>query len=182
MDLNATVELAFPRERVFETYRDRLTELVPYLPAIKAIETRSRRDEGALSTLHNVWQGGMDLPSVARAFIPSQATTWDDHAVWDQERYTCRWKTIPHALKEAVRAEGTNLFTVVSPVVTRVTITGVVEIDIARVPGVPRLLAGTAKRTVEEVIVKNVQGNLLAFGRGVERYLQAAAGATVSGR
>jgi hypothetical protein len=177
MDLNATVELPFPRDLVFETYRDRLTELVPFLPAIKALETRSRKDEGAVSTLLNVWQGGMDIPAVARAFVPSQATTWDDHAVWDRERFTCRWKTVPHAMKEAVKAEGTNYFTELSAQRTRVAITGVVEIDIARVPGVPRLLAGTAKRTVEEVIVKNVQGNLVAFGRGVERYLLAKANA-----
>jgi hypothetical protein len=177
MELNATVELAFPREKVFETYRDRLTELVPFLPAIRAIETRSRQDDGAVSVLHNVWQGGMDIPAVARAFIPVAATTWDDHATWDQVGYLCRWRTVPHALKEAVRAEGTNHFTELSAGRTRVAITGVVEIDIARVPGVPRLLAGTARKTVEEVIVKNVQGNLLAFGRGVERYLREAVSA-----
>ena len=52
------VVLTHPLEVVFQAFRDRLTELVPYLPAIESIETVEREDLGpGRVRLANVWQG-----------------------------------------------------------------------------------------------------------------------------
>jgi hypothetical protein len=45
MKLEADAKIAFPRELVYSTYRDRLHELVPFLPDVKGITVTTRTDE-----------------------------------------------------------------------------------------------------------------------------------------
>jgi len=37
MKLDVSVEIPFPREQVYATYRDKLPDLVPYLPNVRGI-------------------------------------------------------------------------------------------------------------------------------------------------
>jgi hypothetical protein len=46
MKLEADARIAFPREVVYSTYRDRLPALVPYLPNIKGITVQKRGGSG----------------------------------------------------------------------------------------------------------------------------------------
>ncbi len=79
MKLEADARISFPRELVYSTYRDRLPELVPYLPNITGITVKSREDEGQVSKLLNVWDAQAEIPKVAQAIIKPEMASWLDH-------------------------------------------------------------------------------------------------------
>jgi hypothetical protein len=172
MKLHAESVLPFPREVVYRTYRDRLVELVPFLPNIRGIEVRSRADEGSVSRLVNVWHGGGDIPSVARAFLSERMLSWTDHATWDEAAWTCAWRMESHSFREAVHAAGKNAF-LVDGDGCRLVIDGDLTIDGKKLP-VPRFLAGTVAPAVEKFLVGMIRPNLTEVARGVERFLAAS--------
>ncbi len=172
MKLDVSVEIPYPREKVYAVYRDKLIDLVPYLPNVRGISITSRAEENATTLkLVNRWLGGGDVPTVVRKFLPANALEWDDFATWHSEAYTTDWKTVVPAFKEAVRAEGTNRFEDLAGTRTRVIIAGNLDVDAAKIRGVPRLLAGTIGPAVEKFLVGSIRPNLVAVSKGVERYL-----------
>jgi hypothetical protein len=174
MDLAADATLAFPRPLVFATYRDHLLDVVEFLPNIRAIEIKSRKEQGPIVELLNVWHGGGEIPAAARAFISEAMLSWDDHARWDESDFTCHWKIVTHSFTEAVRCEGTNRY-LERDGQTTLQIRGSLTIDPSKVRGVPRLLAGSVGRTVEEVLGKKIQPNLADVCIGVRKFLEAKA-------
>ncbi len=174
MDLVADATLAFPRDLVFSTYRDHLLEVVDFLPNIRAIEVRSRRDDGAIVELLNVWHGGGEIPAAARAVISEAMLSWDDHARWDAGDFSCRWRIVTHSFTEAVRCEGVNRF-FERDGATTLQIRGQLTIDAAKIRGVPRLIAGSVGRTVEDFLGKKIQPNLVEVSAGVRQYLETKA-------
>ena len=94
MKVDVTIDISHPRDRVFQAYRDKLPELVSYLPNVRGIQVKERREEGGKILLVNRWQGGGDIPAVARSFISANLLEWDDYATWDPERWTCHWRTV----------------------------------------------------------------------------------------
>lgn len=175
MQIVADARIPFPRALVFATYRDKLAELVPYLPNVRRIEVRSRCDEGAITRLLNVWHGGGEIPAAARSFVSEAMLSWDDHALWNEADYTCAWRIETHAFSEAVRCAGRNVF-VEAGGATVLQIRGELTVDAAKISGVPRLLAGPVSRTVEDVLSKKIPPNLLQTADGVRRFLEAAGG------
>lgn len=171
MRFESVATLPYPRARVFAVYRDEMQSLVRYLPNIRSITTTERRTDNGLVLLTNEWAATAELPAVAKRFVPADATGWTDHAVWDESKWTCVWRTIPHAFREAVTSNGDHAFEALGESSTRVTVTGTVEVDPARIPGVPRLLAGTMRPVVESFVVGSVRDNLDAFAKAVGRYL-----------
>lgn len=171
MKLLAESTLAFSRELVFRTYRDRLVELVPYLPNIRRIERTSRSDEGAVSRIVNVWHGGGDIPSVARAVLSEKMLSWTDYATWDESKWTCHWKMEAHSFKEAIHAEGMNRFVEKGAGCTLV-IDGELAVDGRKLP-IPRFLAGTVAPAVEKFLVGMIRPNLTEVAKGVARFLEA---------
>jgi len=111
MKVDADAQLSFPREQVFQAYRDRLTEMVPFLDNIDSIVEESRRDEGNVSHIVNVWRSGdADLPKLARSVIKPEMLAWRDHAKWNAEQWTCEWRVEHLAFGQAVDvAEGGRL-------------------------------------------------------------------------
>lgn len=175
MRISADARIPFPRPLVFATYRDELANLVPYLPNVRAIEVKSRSDDGAVVKMLNVWHGGGEIPAAARAFVSEAMLSWDDHARWDGEAWTCEWKVVTHAFSEAVSCGGTNRF-VDEGDATIVQIRGELSIDAKKVAGVPKLLAGSVSKTVEELLAKKIAPNLVQTADGVRRFLEAAKG------
>ncbi|MBI3185001.1 MAG: hypothetical protein HYZ28_22905 [Myxococcales bacterium] len=173
MKLDVSVEIPYPREKVFTTYRDKLPELVPYLPNVRGITVSSRSEEGQLTKLLNRWKGGGELPGVVRKLLSDDMLEWDDYATWNQEQFTCEWRTVVPAFKDAVRSEGKNRFEDLGGSRTRLVIAGMLEVDAAKIRLVPRLLAGTVGPTVEKFLVGSIKPNLVAVSKGVEKYLDA---------
>lgn len=172
MEFETVSEFDFPRERVFAAYRDSVEALKKYLPNVTDVRVVERTDEGEQSKLVNEWNAGGELPAVIRPFVPSGATGWTDHASWDAARFTCAWRTVPHAFRDAVRSAGDHRFEDLGGGRTRVTVKGYVEVDPKQIPGVPKLIAGTLKGPVEQFVVSSVRENLKAFARAAESYLR----------
>lgn len=176
MRLDVSVDIPFSREQVFKAYRDDLPKLVPYLENVRAITVTSRTEEGPLVKLVNRWKGGGEIPSVVRKVVSEDLMEWDDLATWNANDFTCQWKTIVPAFKDALDAQGANTFTVVSDTSMRFTIRGDLKVDAAKVRGVPRLLAGTIGPAVESFLVGRIQPNFLTVAKGVERWLREGGG------
>ena len=171
MKLEVSVVLPFPRERVFNTYRDKLPDLSRYLPNVRSIQQLERNDAGNVAKMLNRWRGGGEVPAVARSFLSEDLLQWDDHATWDAAAWTCHWRTEVSAFKDAVRAEGLNTFEEVGPSSTRLTIRGDIEVDAMKVRGVPRLLAGGVGATIEKFLVATIRPNLVSVAEGLGKYL-----------
>ncbi len=172
MELRAETTVAGARDAVYRVNRDRLVELVEYLPNVRAIEVKSRSEKGpGRIAMVNVWHGGGELPAAVRSFLSASMLSWTDHAEWDQDSWSCAWRSESHSFREAVDSSGRNEFVDLGGR-TSIRIAGRIDVDAGRLPGVPRLLAGKVGKLVEGFLVKQVQDNLSEIGRGVERYLR----------
>jgi hypothetical protein len=163
-------EIPFPREQVFKVYRDKLPDLLPYLPNVRGINVVSRDENGPVVKLLNRWKGGGDIPSAVRKFLSEDLLEWDDHAEWNETEWTCAWKTIVPAFKDAVESSGKNRFEAVGDK-TKLTIAGDLKVDASKVKGVPRLLAGGISPVIEAFLVGAIKPNLVATAKGVEKYI-----------
>lgn len=171
MRLEASVEIPHERERVFRVYRDRLPDLVPFLPNVRAIEVLSRKESGERVELLNHWKGGGEIPSVVRPFVSEKLLEWDDYATWDRAAFTTEWRTVVPAFVDAVKATGQNRFEQLDRRRMRFIVEGNIDVDPTKIPGVPRLLGKAVKVAVETFLVAAIRPNTLAVSKGVERYL-----------
>ena len=175
MEIKTDVTLPFPRERVFATYRDRLPELLVYLPNIRKLTVEKREERaGEEVYLVNEWHGGGEIPAVARSFLRESMLSWTDHATWKKAEWLCAWSTDVHAFPGAFQSSGHNRF-VETPILvggdpraprgTRIEFRGQLACDASKVPGVPRLVARTLNGTVEKLFVGKIGENLVGVGR-----------------
>jgi hypothetical protein len=172
MDMNAESRLPFPAKVVFACYRDKLPELLKFLPNVRKLETKARTDEGPIARLTNVWHGGGEIPAAARAFVSDAMLSWTDNAVWDEGAMTCSWKIDPHAFAEAIECAGVNSFFDEGGK-TRIEMRAHVRIDAKKIKGVPGFLAGTVGKTVEEFLRSRIQPNFGEVSQAITRYLES---------
>ncbi|MGF1509230.1 MAG: hypothetical protein ACFB9M_06970 [Myxococcota bacterium] len=173
MKVEADARLSHPRELVFRTYRDRLTEMLPYLPNIRDISQESRRDEGSVTRVVNRWSGaGDDIPRLARSVVTPEMLVWLDHAEWNESEWTCRWRIEHLSFSEQVDCSGLNHF-VETPEGCTVQIRGNLKVDAKRLPGVPKMMAGAVAPVVEGFIVQAIRPNLVKTADGVAAFLNA---------
>lgn len=171
MEIKEDVTLALPRAAVFAAYRDRLEELAPRLPNIRSIKVLSRTDREGEVDLVNEWEGGGDIPAVARAVLSENMLRWTDYATWKDGAFTVDWRTDVHAFPGAVRASGMNRFVDVGER-TRLEIRGDLTCDSNKIPGVPRLLARTVNKAAERLLVGQISVNLVAIAKAVGAMLE----------
>lgn len=172
MRLDVSIDMPFPRADIFRVYRDKLPDLVPYLPNVRGITVVTRTDEGPISKLVNHWKGGGEIPGAVRKFLSDDLLEWDDHATWDAEKFTTQWRTIVPAFKDAVDATGWNYYEELSPNSTRYKIVGELKVDASKVRGVPKFLAGTISPMIESFLVGSIKPNLVSVAKGVEQFLR----------
>lgn len=171
MELNAQTRINFPRELVFRTYRDKLPELVHFLPNVSSIAVKERRDDGPLTKLVNVWTAKTEIPAAAQRFLKPEMLMWNDHAEWDESGFVCNWRIETLAFTEAVECQGRTVYTAAGDKTDlHISANLVLRLEKAKIP---RLLAGTVTPMVERVVIANLKPNLLATGEGIEKYLQS---------
>lgn len=175
MELVADAKLPFPRPIVYAAYRDKLVDLLEYLPNVREIIIESRKDEGDVTTFVNTWHGGGEIPAAARAFLSEAMLSWTDHARWDQSKWTCEWRIETHAFTEAVQCGGCNTFRDDNGS-TLLEIRGEIAIAAKKIKGVPGFMAGSIGRTVEQVLISKIQPNLVETARGLRSYLEKQRG------
>lgn len=177
MELRSDARIPFPREVVFAAYRDDLVKLLPFLPNVRKIEVKSRKDDGPRIDLVNVWHGGGEIPAAARAVLSESMLSWTDYATWladaNTNTWACEWRIETHAFTEAVQCRGRNEFLEDGPSATILQIRGKLEIDAKKIKGVPGFLAGKVGKVVEEFLVGKIQPNLVETVKGLEKYLQS---------
>jgi hypothetical protein len=175
LDFSQEAILDHPLERVFAAFRDRLAELVAFLPAIESIETVERTELGpGRVRLINVWQGNRAVaPRVVRPFATSKALRWRDTAEWDEADRVTDWVFETFQFGDFYDCAGRNTYHP-HPRGTRFLLTGRLEVYPEKVPGVPRFLAGKLKPLIEDFVRQRVIDNLAELVRGVERLLQSS--------
>ena len=172
--ISVTDTVSYPRELVYNTFRDDLDELDDYLPDIKSITTENREEVDDNTTkIARVWKArDEEIPTLAKKFIKPEMLQWTDHATWHEDEWTCDWEMEVGFLSDAITAKGTNTYIDKGDKV-EIVIDGVLEVDAKKIPGVPGMLAGRVGKAVEGFVVKMITPNLKDVNRGVEKYLAA---------
>lgn len=173
MEIKADLDLPFPLETVYATYRDKLAELTEFLPNIRSIKVEKREDREGSVYLVNAWEGGGEIPKAARAVLSESMLRWTDYATWNEADHTVDWRTEVHAFPGAIKSSGKNRF-VGTASGTRLEIRGELVVDSSKVPGVPRLFAKTVNNAAETLLAKTISHNLVEVGQGVGKYLARA--------
>ena len=173
MRIEADSVLPFSRDRVFRAYRDELPDFTQYLPNVRAIEVKSRKETGSIVELHNVWHGGGDIPAPVVKILGDSKLSWDDFATWKQETWSVEWTIRTSVFTEAVTCGGKNTFIEIGPDKTRLEIHGDISIDVKKIKGVPSFLAGSIGKTVENFLVKQITANLTTVSDALTRHLQS---------
>ncbi len=172
--ISVTDSVTYPRELVFNTFRDKLDELDDFLPDIKSITTESRDDiDDDTTKIVRLWKArDEEVPKIARKFIKPEMLQWTDTATWHMDEWTCDWEMEVGFLTDAITARGTNRYIDKGDRV-EIIIDGVLEVDAKQIPGVPGMLAGRVGKAVEGFVVKMITPNLKDVNRGMEKYLAA---------
>ena len=172
MKFSLVDEIPHPRELVFGTHRDKLEELVPYLPNVSSVVTEQRVLDGDVVRLVNLWTGASsDVPSVIRPLVKPEHLTWVDRAAWDQGRWRCDWEITLSALPDAVTARGFNTF-LEEGGDTVIQMNGEFILHPDRIPGVPAFVARAAAPALEKFVVSLLQPNLRKSNQAVQQYIE----------
>ena len=173
MKIEVVQTIDHPRARVWEAYRDRLQELAEYLPNIARIEVLEREEpEDGVVKLLNRWQAAnTEVPAVARPFVDPKRLNWLDHATWHQADWRTEWRMEVPAFGDRVRTAGSNVYFEEGPNRTRLEIRGEFSVDVGKLPGVPRFLAGKVGGGVEKFVVALITPNFTKVNRALQSYL-----------
>lgn len=171
MIISTRFHVPFPRDLVFQTYRDRLEELIPYMPNIRGVVIKSREEAGDRIQQVNEWQGGGEIPSAARAILDDSMLSWTENAHWDALDFVTHWEIQTHAYREAVHCQGKNRFFATDHG-TLVESSGELRIDPRQIHNVPGFVAKMVGGVVEDFLSKKIEPNLHQMGQSVQRYLE----------
>lgn len=175
MEIFSQVQLPFPREHVYRTYRDRLPELVNRMPNVRAIEVQARKESPQALEMVLVWHGGGEIPAAARALLSEAMLSWTDYTHWSDRHYLTRWRIAPHAFTEAIDCQGENQFIAVGDS-TIIISRGHLRIDPKRMSGVHSFLAGKIARAVEEYLGQRIEPNFQQLAASVAAFLRTEGG------
>ena len=162
---------------VLPLLRDRLPEVVPYLPTIARIEIVEReiKESGQLF-LVRLWEGNSKMiPPVARPFVTRAMRTWKDFGLWSESEREARieWRFEPHRFARLFTCDGVNYLEDLGDGTTRVRMTGKLVVHPAHVPGLPEGLAKKLVPTIERFVVGKIRPNLAQVPRAVRALLEA---------
>ncbi|AFY77186.1 MAG: hypothetical protein IGR93_04150 [Hydrococcus sp. C42_A2020_068] len=170
MLIHTTPRLSFPRPLVYATYRDKLIELVPYLPNVRFLKIKSRSEaEGQVYSV-NEWHAGGQIPPLLRAWLGEELLSWTEYDIWNESDFTVEWRIETHAFTEAVRCSGKNLFLEENGT-TLIESRGELKIDQEKLKAVPKIFRGQVTRAVEKFLASKIEPNLLQMAEGVSHYL-----------
>jgi hypothetical protein len=154
---NNLIIVKHPLELTWTTIRDRMPELVPMLDDVASIAVVERHENGdGTVRLVNEWRACVNIPAALRSMIKPEMLGWTDRAIWDDAVHKCCWSIEPFFLPAAVRCAGATLY---EPAIggrgTRITFTGTIDIDTARLGTIPAAL-GLPVATAVEMLVTTI--------------------------
>lgn len=173
MNFEVIDKVPYPLDDVFTTMRDKLVDLVPFLPDVKNIELVERKDlENGNVKIVNNWYAEDNIPKALKSLIKAEQLGWVDYAEWDTEKKKVYWNLEMMFFKEYVTVKGENTFTG-DDKTTTITLSGDLSLDLAKHPMVPKLLAKSITKQVEKVVLALVKPNLVKVNRGIEKHLSS---------
>lgn len=167
--IDITDRITYSLDEVYPTFRDKLKELLPYLPNIREIEvTKHERVNDSTVSVVNIWKAkNKDIPAAVEKMVPPEKLQWTDHAVWHDDTTSCDWRMEMSFLTEAISCKGTTTYKAEGDK-TVVHILGEFKLDGSKLPFLMRPFVGA----VEEFVVKLIRPNLTEVNRGMEQYLK----------
>lgn len=178
MELAAQTRIPFPRDLVFATIRDRMPELAGFMPNIKQIEMKERRDADPLTHFINTWTASTEIPAIAQRYLKPDMLKWTDYAKWDRSNYSCDWKTVLVAWPDVLECGGTNVYNAFGDE-TELQIRGNLHLHLEHAP-IPKLFVSTVRPIVERIVIASLKPNLLSIGDAVAQYLAKQKAAATS--
>jgi hypothetical protein len=173
MNISTDTRVPFPRQLVYTTYRDKLTELVRYIPDIRYIKVKARREDNGLIHTVNEWYGGGEIPLAARAILSEDMLSWVEYDTWNESEFTLQWQLETRAFTDAVYCMGKNSF-IEDGNTTRIQSRGELKIDPNKIQGAPSFIVGQIANVVEEFLVGRITPSLLQISEGLRKYLEQA--------
>ena len=165
-------EIPYPRALVFETHRDKISEIVPYLPNVASVVVEHSEVDGSVVRQINRWTGeSHDIPALLRPLIRPEVLTWLDRANWYQDKWMCDWELELAVLPKAITARGYNVF-LEEGEETIIQMNGEFTIHPDRMVGASSILARQIAPAVERFIVGLLEPNLRQGNRAVLEYLE----------
>ena len=171
MEFKVTEIIRHPTEEVYLTYRDRLPQLVPYLPNVDLVEILEKEETDEGPRLLNRWTVTGSIPRTVRPFFKGKRLSYLDRARWNDEESLVHWNIEIGLVPDAVACGGINYFRAgAAPGTTEVSLTGALTVDLSRMAGVPRIFYGIAPK-IESFVLDRVKPNLSSVTRAVAQYL-----------
>jgi hypothetical protein len=174
MDYQVNDCLQFPVDSVYPAMRDRLTELVPYLPDIKSITVEEREvlGEGHLHVVSR-WMAENRIPRLLRSFIKPEQLGWLNYADWNDATHSVSYRLEMLFFKEYIQVNGEDFYSSTSDGGCEVRLRGKLHLDLSKHPAVPRLLAKSLQSAIERLVRSLIKPNLSKVNRGVEQLLSS---------
>ena len=150
-----------PVDLMWATVRDRLTELVPLIADVAAIDVLEREDVGPdLVRLANRWTAVQRIPELMARSLPSSEITWVDRNEWDRGSLVCRWSVEPSILREHIECRGTTTYqAAMGGSGTRVTFEGNFDLARGALGGMSDVLERPVSAFVESIVTTIVPKN-----------------------
>ncbi len=174
MEIRSTDVVNHPVDEVYETFRDRMPEIIEYIRNVDRIvvEKREMLGKGKVH-LVNHWYAVGEIPPVARSFVKPDMLSWRDDATWDDASRTATWKLETFFFRESVKCYGTTRFSASGEGATEVRIEGNLEIRVMDLPMVPGLLKKKVGAEIERFVASLIGPNLKNATIGVQKFLDA---------
>ena len=171
MLIQTTSVVPFPRSLVYVTFRDRLIDLVSYLPQVRSINVKSRREEGEQVHSTNEWQGTGEIPPLLRSWLSKDLLKWTEYNIWNNREFTLQWRIETHAFSKAFHYAGENRF-LEEDSQTVIESQGQLWVEPQQLQGVPSLLRNQVAQVAEKFLGKRMEPNQLEVAEAVKLYLQ----------
>lgn len=165
-------EVAWPRDLVFRTLRDRTPDLLPYLPSVSELELLEEHVDGLVKRSIKRWRASSDeIPGALRPLVRPDLLEWLDHATWDERSFTCEWRHEFKALPGAVSARGLTRYEDLGGT-TGITIDGEFTIRPEGLTFVPQIIARKLAPPMERFIVGQIKPNLSGTNEAMASMLE----------
>lgn len=176
MEIAITKAMPYPLDKVWSSMRDKLPELVRYLPNVDAVEVKDRTEPKPGEVhLVNFWKAAKtEVPTIARPFIDPSKLNWMDRAEWIESTGTCHWVIEVGFMADRVTCKGATRYLDQGDGTTEIVMKG--DLDIRLQGMMPGIIARKAKPAVEGFVVKLIQPNFEKTIDALAQYLDAQKG------
>ncbi len=167
------VVVKYPRDLVWSTIQDRLSEVVPFMDDIEKVTVVERHQQpDGIVRLVNVWRASPSIPPLLSTVITPEMLAWTDRAEWRPQTYQCHWRIEPHFYPERTQCSGTTRYeSAIGGRGTRLTFEGQLDVDITNLARVPFMLGETLSRGVESFVTTLVPKNFRKLTNALSAFL-----------